>query len=112
MIAGKDAASFGEGKNSWLTGTAAWTFVSVSQAILGVQPALDGLRIDPCVPRSLRRFTVSRRFRGATYDITVENPDGAEKGVRAVTLDGRPVEGNLLPVQPAGSRVSVQVLMG
>ncbi len=112
MIAGRDAASFGEGKNSWLTGTAAWTFVSVSQAILGVQPALDGLRIDPCVPSSLHRFTVSRRFRGATYDITVDNPDGVEKGVRAVTLDGRPVEGNLLPVQPSGSRVSVQVLMG
>ena len=112
MIAGKDAASFGEGKNSWLTGTAAWSFVGVSQAILGVQPTLDGLRIDPCVPASLRRFTVARRFRGALYEITVENPGGVEKGVRSVTVDGRAIEGNVLPVQSAGSRVSVRVLMG
>ena len=112
MIAGKDAPSFGEAKNSWLTGTAAWTFVSISQAILGVQPTLDGLRIDPCVPASLRRFTVTRRYRGAVYEITVENPDGVEKGVRSVTVDGQSVEGTVLPVQRAGSRVSVHVTMG
>ena len=112
MIAGKDAPSFGEGKNSWLTGTAAWTFVSVSQAILGVKPTLDGLRIDPCVPSFLRRFTVCRRFRGAVYEITVENPDGVEKGVKEILLDGRPVEGDVLPVRRAGSRVSVLVRMG
>ncbi len=112
MIAGKDAPSFGEGKNSWLTGTAAWTFLSVSQAILGVKPTLDGLQIDPCVPGFLRRFTVSRRFRGAIYEITVENPDGVEKGIRSITLDGREIQGTVLPVQPAGSRVSVLVRMG
>ena len=112
MIAGKDAASFGEGKNSWLTGTAAWTFLSISQAILGVQPTLDGLKIDPCVPASLRRFTVERRYRGALYRITVENPEGAEKGVRSVLLDGKPIEGNVLPVQSMGKTVSVLVRMG
>ena len=112
MIAGKDAPSFGEGKNSWLTGTAAWTFLSVSQAILGVKPTLDGLEIDPCVPGFLRRFSVSRRFRGAIYEITVENPDGVEKGIRSITLDGREIQGTVLPVQPAGSRVSVLVRMG
>ena len=112
MIAGKDAPSFGEGKNSWLTGTAAWTFLSVSQAILGVKPTLDGLEIDPCVPGFLRRFSVSRRFRGAIYEITVENPDGVEKGVRSIALDGREIQGTVLPVQPAGSRVSVLVRMG
>ena len=112
MIAGKDAPGFGEGKNSWLTGTAAWTFLSVSQAILGVQPTLDGLKIDPCVPASLRRFTIRRRFRGALYEIAVENPEGVEKGVRSVTVDGREIEGKVLPVQPAGARVSVLVRMG
>ena len=112
MIAGKDAPSFGEGKNSWLTGTAAWTFLSVSQAILGVKPTLDGLEIDPCVPGFLRRFSVSRRFRGAIYEITVENPDGVEKGIRSITLDGREIQRTVLPVQPAGSRVSVLVRMG
>ena len=112
MIAGRDAAGFGEGKNSWLTGTAAWTFLSISQAILGVQPTLDGLRIDPCVPASLRRFTVVRRYRGAEYEICVENPDGAEKGVVSVMLDGQKLDGNVLPVQPAGKKVSVLVRMG
>ena len=112
MIAGKDAPGFGEAKNSWLTGTAAWTFVSVSQAILGVQPTLDGLRIDPCIPSSLRRFTIRRRFRGALYEITVENPGGVQKGVSSVTLDGCPVQGKVLPIQRAGSRVSVHVRMG
>ena len=112
MIAGKDAPSFGEAKNSWLTGTAAWTFLSVSQAILGVQPTLDGLRIDPCVPSFLRRFTITRRFRGALYEITVENPEGVEKGLRSVAVDGREIEGKVLPVQPAGARVSVLVRMG
>ena len=112
MVAGKDAVSFGEAKNSWLTGTAAWTFVSISQAILGVKPTLDGLELDPCVPSSLRSFTIFRRYRGALYEITVSNPEGVEKGVRSVTLDGCPVEGNVLPVQPAGKRVSVLVRMG
>ena len=112
MIAGRDAPSFGEAKNSWLTGTAAWTFLSVSQAILGVQPTLDGLKIDPCLPAFLRRFTVSRRYRGALYEITVENPEGAEKGVRSVTVDGREIAGSVLPVQPQGARVSVVVRMG
>ena len=112
MVAGRDAVSFGEAKNSWLTGTAAWTFVSISQAILGVKPTLDGLEIDPCVPSSLRSFTILRRYRGALYEIRVSNPEGVEKGVRSVTLDGCPVEGNVLPVQPAGKRVSVLVRMG
>ena len=112
MIAGKDAPGFGEGKNSWLTGTAAWTFLSVSQAILGVQPTLDGLRIDPCVPSALKGFIVSRRYRGALYEITVENPDGVQKGVRSVTMNGTAITGNVLPVQPAGARVAVTVRMG
>ena len=112
MIAGKDAPGFGEGKNSWLTGTAAWTFLSVSQAILGVQPTLDGLRIDPCVPSALKGFTVSRRYRGALYEITVENPDSVQKGVRSVTMNGTAITGNVLPVQPAGARVAVTVRMG
>ena len=78
----------------------------------GAAQALGLLHVDPCVPASLRRFTVVRRFRGALYEITVENPDGAEKGVRSVTLDGREIEGQVLPVQSPGSRVSVRVLMG
>ncbi len=112
MIAGRDAPSFGEAKNSWLTGTAAWTFLSVSQAILGVKPTLDGLMIDPCVPASCKGFTLTRRYRGAVYEIRVENPAGAEKGVRAITVNGAPIEGQVLPVQPCGTSVQVVVTMG
>ena len=110
MVAGKDAPTFGEAKNSWLTGTAAWTFVSISQAILGVQP--DGLRIDPCVPPEWTHLTLTRRFRGAQYCITVENPDGAEHGVRELHVDGVRQDGNLIAPAAPGSVVSVRVVLG
>ncbi len=92
--------TFGEAKNSWLTGTAAWTFVNVSQYILGIQPTLDGLKIDPCIPHEMDGFTLRRVWRGATYEIVVENPDHLEKGVKAMTVDGKPVSGNILPLFP------------
>ena len=81
MIAGKDAPNFGEAKNSWLTGTAAWTFLDVSQYILGIRPDYDGLVVDPCIPASLDGFSAKRDFRGVTYHITVKNPNGAEKAL-------------------------------
>ena len=112
MIAGKDAPSFGEAKNSWLTGTAAWTFLSISQAILGVKPTLDGLSIDPCVPCGCKGFVVTRTYRGAEYEIHVENPNGAQYGVKSMTVDGMPADSNVIPVKPAGSHVKVEVTMG
>ena len=112
MIAGIEAPTFGEAKNSWLTGTAAWTFLSISQAILGVTPSLDGLRIDPCVPQWLKHFTVTRQYRGAVYRITVDNPDGVQYGVVSITADGDPVSGTILPVAEEGSSVEVSVRMG
>ena len=112
MMAGIDAPSFGEAKNSWLTGTAAWTFLSISQSILGMQPTLSGLRIDPCVPADWKRFTLHRRYRGAEYTVHVENPKGVQKGVAAVTVDGKPITGNVLPIAPAGSCVTVEVTLG
>ena len=112
MVAGRDAPSFGEAKNSWLTGTAAWTFVSISQAILGLKPTLDGLRIDPCVPKDWRRFTMRRRYRGASYEITVENPGAVEKGIAKVLVNGAEIAGDVIPVQPAGSVVEVTAVMG
>ena len=112
MVAGRDAATFGEAKNSWLTGTAAWTFVDVSQFILGIQPTLAGLKIDPCIPHTMDGFTLRRVWRGATYEIVVENPDHLEKGVKAMTVDGKPVSGNILSPVPAGSTVEVKIVMG
>jgi cellobiose phosphorylase len=111
MIAGRDAPVFGEAKNAWLTGTAAWTFVVVSQGILGVQPSYDGLKLDPCVPKAWTSFTITRRFRGATYNIQVKNT-GVCKGVKKLTVDGKSVAGNVIPLAPAGKTVHVEVEMG
>ena len=112
MVAGRDAPTFGEAKNSWLTGTAAWTFFNVSQYILGIQPTLDGLKVDPCIPHTLGSFTVTRRFRGAVYHITVDNAAAVQHGVKVVTVDGRAIAGNVLPLAPAGTEVAVRVTMG
>ena len=112
MIAGKDAPNFGEAKNSWLTGTAAWTFLDVSQYILGIRPDYDGLVVDPCIPASLDGFSAKRDFRGVTYHITVKNPNGAEKGVASMTVDGTPVEGNMIPFDGSKKEVQVEVVMG
>ena len=112
MIAGRDAASFGEGKNSWLTGTAAWTFLSISQAILGLKPTLDGLMVDPCLPAEMKGFEVTRRYRGAVYHITVKNPDGKQHGVKQVLVDGTEQKSKVLAPAPAGSSVKVEIVMG
>ena len=112
MVSGKAAPVKGEGKNSWLTGSASWGFTALSQHILGIRPELDGLRIDPCIPKTCGGFKCRRIFRGCTYVITVSNPDGCEKGVRAVTVDGKEIEGNKIPVLPAGSTCAVEVVMG
>lgn len=98
MIAGKDAVHHGEAKNSWLTGTAAWTFLSASQYILGVRPSLDGLMIDPCLPAQFKELKVSRTFRGTVYNITIKNPSNAQKGIKKLIVDGVEVAGNVIPV--------------
>ena len=113
MIAGKDAPNFGEAKNSWLTGTAAWTFLDVSQYILGIRPDYDGLAVDPCIPSSLDGFEAKRDFRGVTYHITVKNPDHVEKGIKSLTVNGTPVAGCVIPVEMvSGSEVTVEAIMG
>ncbi len=101
MIAGKDAVHHGEAKNSWLTGTAAWTFLSASQYILGIRPSLDGLMIDPCLPAQFKELKVSRTFRGTVYNITIKNPSNAQKGIRKLIVDGKEISGNIIPVSDA-----------
>lgn len=112
MIAGKDAKRFGEAKNSWLTGTAAWNFAAISQWILGIKPDYDGLKVDPCIPSHMKKYTVTRRFRGADYIITVLNPKGVCKGVTSVTVDGKDIGGDIIPVFSDGKKHNVTVLMG
>jgi cellobiose phosphorylase len=108
MIAGKDAGAHGEAKNSWLTGTAAWNLVAITQWILGIRPEHDGLRIDPCLPADWEGFRARRRFRGAEYRISVRKPKGAKGRVALLLVDGRPVAGSLAPPAPPGKVVEVE----
>lgn len=112
MIAGADAPHHGEAKNSWLTGTAAWTFVNVSQYILGITPDWNGLKVDPCVPSKLGNFSIHRVFRDAEYDIHIENPNCVEKGVVSLTIDDQPVEGCIIPFEKGKKHYNVKVVMG
>ncbi|MBP5278857.1 MAG: hypothetical protein J6Z03_00095, partial [Erysipelotrichaceae bacterium] len=110
MVAGKDAPTFGEGKNSWLTGTAAWTFTVLTQGILGIQPDYDGLKIDPCIPADVKEYKVNRLFRGTMYHITVTNKNKTQKGVKQVLVDGKPVDSNVIPLSKKRN-VDVQIIM-
>jgi len=113
MTASQFSPTPGEAKNSWLTGTAAWSFVVASQYILGIRPDFDGLRVDPCVPKKWKGFSVTRKFRDVTYLIEVRNPRGVSKGVRSLVVDGRKVDGNVIPLAPAGTPpVRVEVTLG
>ena len=108
-INGKESFLPGEARNSWLTGTAAWNFFAVSQAILGVKPQFDGLMLDPCLPASLENVSVRREFRGSVYDISIHNRAGGEKGKISLTVDGSPISGQTVPVAKPGSTVKVEV---
>ncbi|MBC7249465.1 MAG: glycosyl transferase [Anaerolineae bacterium] len=108
MIAGRDAPTYGEAKNSWLTGTAAWNYVAITQWILGIRPTYEGLQVAPVIPRDWSGFTTQRVFRGVTYHITVERV-GPGNNI-SLKVDGQPVEGNTVPLPPAGQdKVTVQV---
>ncbi|HLT90869.1 MAG TPA: glycosyl hydrolase family 65 protein [Woeseiaceae bacterium] len=112
VVSGKEAVKPGEGKNSWLTGTAAWNFHAITEHILGIKPDYDGLRIDPCIPADWREYRVTRKFRGATFEIRVRNPEGVHKGLRLLTVDGASVAGNLVPPGKPGAVHRVEALLG
>jgi len=97
MVAGKDAAKPGEAKNSWLTGTAAWNFYAISQHILGIKPQYDGLLIEPCVPEMLGNFAINRIFRDKKLEIKIINE--FKTGKVRITLNGKPLQGNLIPLE-------------
>ena len=112
MIAGRDAAFFGEAKNSWLTGTAAWTFVNISQHILGLLPTHEGLSVDPCIPHDFGDFELTRKFREGTYHIQVRNPKQVEKGVVSLRVDGQEIAGNVIPYVRGKKEYQVEVTLG
>ena len=113
MIAGVDSPRFGEAKNSWLTGTSAWTFLSISQAILGIKPDYDGLRIEPCLPDCIDGYTVHRFFRGTMLDIEVKRIVNADEKAHAkgLVVDGKALEGNVVAVKPNAGRMKVEVFV-
>ncbi|SFH89009.1 cellobiose phosphorylase [Pseudobutyrivibrio sp. OR37] len=108
MVAGADARFHGEAKNSWLTGTAAWTFTNISQYILGIYPTLEGLSVNPCIPAEFGDFNITRVYRGVTYNIEIKNPNKVQKGVASLTVDGVEVKGNVIPFD--GSKKTVNVI--
>ena len=112
MIAGRDAAFFGEAKNSWLTGTAAWTFVNISQHILGLLPTHEGLSVNPCIPHDFGDFELTRKFREGTYHIQVRNPKQVEKGVVSLRVDGQEFAGNVIPYVRGKKEYQVEVTLG
>jgi cellobiose phosphorylase len=110
MIAGRDAAAYGQAKNSWLTGTAAWNYVAISQWILGIRPSYDGLRIAPAMPSSWAGFQAERVFRGVVYNISVQRL-GVGNHI-SLTVDGQPISGNVVPLPPPGtSKVVVEAVL-
>jgi cellobiose phosphorylase len=108
MIAGVDAPTHGEAKNSWLSGTAAWNFVAATQGILGIRPEHTGLRVNPTLPADWDGFSMTRRFRGTEYRITVEKPVGVTGRVTRLEVDGKTIAGNVVPLS-AQARGIVEV---
>lgn len=113
FITGKEHPyQFGRARNSWLTGTASWSFVAVSQYILGVRADYDGLIVDPCIPRSFEEYKLTREFRGRRFDIVVKNPDRVCHGVKSMTVNGEAVTGNLIPPAMMKDTNRVVVVLG
>ncbi len=105
-IAGRDAPTHGEAKNSWLTGTAAWNYVAITQWILGIRPTYAGLQIAPVIPTDWAGFQATRVFRGVTYHIAVKR--AGQGNAASLVVDGKPVEGNVVPL-PARDQIEVKV---
>lgn len=111
FIMGRDHTAYGRARHPWLTGSAGWAYTAATQWMLGVRPGFAGLVVDPCIPAEWKGFEISRQWRGAMFMISVRNPNGVQKGVRSVTLNGMPVTG-AIPPQPTGSTNDVVVVMG
>ena len=112
MITGKVSKHPGEARNSWYNGTAAWLFVTISQWILGIRPDYNGLIVDPCIPSDWNGFTVTRKFRGCIYKITVKNPAHVCKGIKSLIIDGITVQEKIVPVFSDGKVHEIEAIMG
>ncbi len=111
-ILGDEHPQFGLARNSWLSGTASWTYQAATQYILGIKPTYGGLAVNPCIPTEWDGFTAQRWFRGAFYQITVENPDHVNSGVRSMRVDGQPIENHIAPLFNDGKSHTIEVELG
>lgn len=111
MIAGKEAYKPGEAKNSWLSGTASWNFYAITQYILGVKPDYNGLSINPCIPKEWDGFKMTRKFRGATYNIEVVNPNHISKGIKTISVNGLEIDTTVIPILEEGKEHTIKVIM-
>jgi N,N'-diacetylchitobiose phosphorylase len=111
FVMGKDHTAHGRGRHPWLTGSGGWAYYAATHWMLGIRPGYHELIVDPCIPSTWTGFSVARKWRGAAYTITVENPSHVERGVVSVTLNGKKI-GLTIPPQPAGSVNNVVVVMG
>jgi cellobiose phosphorylase len=99
------------GRNAWLSGTSTWTYQAATQFILGIRASFNGLVVDPCIPSAWNGFEATRKFRGATYQITVKNPDHVCKGVAKMVVDGKEIDSNVAPIFTKGVH-KVEVTLG
>jgi N,N'-diacetylchitobiose phosphorylase len=111
FVMGRDHTAYGRARHPWLTGSGGWNYTAVTRWILGIRLSFHGLIIDPCIPAGWKHFQVTRQWRGATFQILVSNPEGVEKGVKSVTMDGQLVSGPIVP-QASGTTHEVAVVMG
>ncbi|HLP17361.1 MAG TPA: N,N'-diacetylchitobiose phosphorylase [Bacteroidota bacterium] len=112
FIMGRDHTAFGRARHPWLTGSGGWAYVAATKWIMGIRPEFDSMVIDPCIPANWDGFSVERIWRGATYRITVKNPDHVQKGVKSITCNGVTIEGGRVPIQPCNSINDIVVTMG
>ena len=110
-ILSNEHPNFGLGRNSWLSGTSSWTYQASTKYILGIRPEHTGLRVEPCIPKAWKGFTVERTCRGAIYKISVKNTSGVSKGVKSIKLDGKAIDGTIVPWQKSGTTHTVEVEM-
>jgi N,N'-diacetylchitobiose phosphorylase len=111
FIMGRDHEDFGRARHPWLTGSSGWAYRAVTQWILGVRISYQGLIIDPCIPSDWDYFEIKRRWRGAEYNIKVNNPDNVEKGIKELKLNGKRIDG-VIPAQEKDSVNEIIVTMG
>jgi cellobiose phosphorylase len=110
-IFGPESDKFGMANVSWLTGTAAWMYIAVTQYILGIKATWEGLQIDPCVPSDWKEFSIVREFRGTKYNISFKNESGTNKGIKKITVDGKEISTNVIPYTKQANLVNVEVTM-